>query len=184
MASIVLLFIILSSALAAPFDTWNCSPQLSKLTQEWKASVEWIKQDINGLDSSFYASPPDKVGQWVLIRKTQKGIGAAKVDQTGRLEASFEDTNCKPKIKPFTIKRPSENFFTDEALADFIKKNKSGIIYVWSPRMNLSEEGLKEIKKRPPLLANILYWYYYQKTLPEKNIKNCKMRSVLILLDE
>jgi hypothetical protein len=169
----MLYLILATSAWATPFDSWKCSVQLAKLTKEWKATNEWIKQDLGGLESSFYASPTDKVGQWVLIRKTSKGIGVAKADQNGRLEASFEGSSCTPKTKPYTNKITSQNLFTDKNLAVYIQQKKNGLIYVWSPRMHLSKDGLQEIKKaaeksKTPLLILLA------KDVPEQEYQKLK----------
>lgn len=149
-----ILFILLLlplQAIATPFDNWECSSQILKLTKDWKATGDWEKKNVNGLESAFYASPTNIVGQWVLVARNEKGIGLSKASQEGRLEVSFEAGKCKPNIKPFTNPKPSSTYFTDQNLKEFIQKKKTGIIYVWSPRMHLSQNGLAEIKKAAEL---------------------------------
>ena len=53
---------------------------------------------------------------------------------------SFKETRAYPKLSASTG-------FTDKDLFDFISKYKKGVVYIWSPYMPLSVEGLSEIKE-------------------------------------
>ena len=147
MAILIFILLTLLQVHAAPFEAWSCFSQVKKLAQEWKSTEVWDKHYLSGLSETFYASPTDHIGQWVLIKQINKGVAVAKAEQAGRLEVSFEAPDCKPKVKSFGRSTISQNFFTDKNLIDHIKKNGSGVIYHWSPQMNLSQDGLAEIKK-------------------------------------
>lgn len=151
------LFLTAASVFAAPYDGWSCKTNVQKLTKDWKSSSEWEKFPLSGMNEHFYGSPTKKVGEWILIRKKPDGIGVAKADQRGRLEVSFDAKTCKQTTRPYTNASPSPDFYADDKLAHFIESNKKGVIYVWSPRMGLSEKGIAEIKlatknKKLPLL--------------------------------
>ncbi len=147
-----------SFAMASPYGAWPCSKEIAQLTGEWKATNEWEKFPLGGLSDHFYGTPTNKIGEWVLLRKKTDGIGVAKADQRGRVEASFDIKSCKKTTKPFMNQPVSSEFYADDKLSQFINKNKNGVIYVWSPRMGLSEKGMEQIKlaakkRKLPLLV-------------------------------
>ena len=56
---------------------------------------------------------------------------------------------CKPRSTTQAVPKPlaaMPQTFSDDDLAELLKKNKTGIIYVWSPYMPLSVAALHEIK--------------------------------------
>ncbi|MFY7992218.1 MAG: hypothetical protein ACOVP4_02915 [Bacteriovoracaceae bacterium] len=147
-----------SMAAASPFQRWPCSKEIGQLTKEWKASETWEKFPLGGLSDHFFGAPTDKIGEWVLLRKKVDGVGVAKADQRGRVEVSIDAKSCKKTVKPYNNQPVSSDFYADDKLARFVDKNKKGIIYVWSPRMGLSEKGVEQIKlaakkKKLPLLV-------------------------------
>lgn len=144
---ISLLFISLSALAASPFEKWPCHDQLLKTSKEWKSSDHWEKHSLGGKEEYFLASETEKIGEWILARKSKKGVALARAYQGGRLEVSFEGAKCEKKIIPYMEKTPPGDYFSDKDLRSHIEKNKTGIIYVWSPRMGLSEKGIPEIQK-------------------------------------
>lgn len=144
---VLLLLLICSSVWATPFGEWPCSQFISKQAQEWKASESWEKHSIGGNAQTFYAATTPSVGDWVLVRKSAKGVAIARANQLGRIEVSFEGKDCIKKIIPYAGQKNSPDTFTDKELKSFILKHEAGVIYVWSPRMGLSEMGIKEIQK-------------------------------------
>jgi hypothetical protein len=144
-----ILFLIISSTSYAtePFEKWTCQKQIKGLVSEWGAGPAWIKHFVGGMSEHFFASPTKKVGEWILIRKTDKGEAVAKMTQEGRVEVAFEGKYChRRKAVPHLSVRP-RGFFDDQNLREFIDASPKGIIYVWSPRMPLSVKGIIEIKK-------------------------------------
>lgn len=163
------LIVLLASfiTVAAPFEKWKCSAEISKIAHEWKSSPEWSRQQMNGLESEFYASPAQDVGTWILAMKTSKGVAVAKANQEGRLEAVFVGKDCRPVLRPYTNQKVSPHYFSDQNLKDHVLKNRNGIVYVWSPRMHLSEAGISEIKKAA-LKAKLPLLVLLSKDIPEK----------------
>jgi hypothetical protein len=159
MKKLIFLTLLLSSSLyAQPFKGWACETAIAALAKEWKASSEWEKFPLGGLSEHFFGAPTDKIGEWVLLRKKNDGIGLAKADQRGRVEASFDLKTCKKTVKPFSNQTVGPDFYADDKLSKFISDNQTGAIYVWSPRMGLSEKGMEQIKlaskkKKIPLLV-------------------------------
>jgi hypothetical protein len=148
--------IIALSSYALELPPMACSEKVKSALEEWKSTGEWQEEKQAGLKGSFFASPTDKVGEWVLARRIPNGTVVSKARDDGRIEIVFDEKKCESKTKTYTHKRPKG--FTDSELESFIKKNKSGVIYVWSPRMSLSQNGIKEIqtaarsKKLPVLI--------------------------------
>lgn len=139
-------FLITSIVHAGPLDSFPCATDINALATEWKASHEWSKEMQGGLESHFYQTPTDKVGEWVLAKKLPQGAVVSKIGQGGRLEVVF-DNKCKKVVKSYPHSAPAAGHKDDKDIADFVIKNKEGAIYVWSPRMGLSQKGITEIKK-------------------------------------
>ncbi len=152
----MLLLIISVSSFALELPPLACPEKVKSILKEWKATNDWQEEKQAGLKGSFFASPTDKVGEWVLARRIPNGTVLSKARDDGRIEIVFDEKKCDSKTKTYTHKKPSG--FTDTELESFVKKNKTGVIYVWSPRMSLSENGIKEIQtaarsKKLPVLV-------------------------------
>lgn len=132
-----------------------CSEKVQSFIKEWKATGQWQEEKTVGLRSSFFASPTNVIGEWVLVRKIPEGTVISRSRDSGRIEVVLDEKKCAQKVKSYSHKKSVG--FTDRDLAKFVTKNKTGVIYVWSPRMDLSVKGISEMKaaakkKRLPLL--------------------------------
>ncbi len=144
----VLFFILLlQNAFASNFEAMPCYKEFRPLLNEWKPTNEWSKQFQGGLESFFWTSPTATIGEWVLVKDVEEGTVVGKVSQGGRIEAFFAKGSCQKTVKTYPHSAPVKGFKNDKDIASFVTKNKKGVIYVWSPRMGLSKEGIKEIKK-------------------------------------
>lgn len=144
----LLLFILFSQlSFAQDIEKLPCYSQFKPLLDEWKVTGEWNKEFKAGLKNSMFTSPTQTFGEWALIQKIDKGTVLARADERGRLEVTFKTDKCVKEAKPYLNDKISAQYFSDQEIGKFIKKNKTGAIYVWSPRMGLSEKGLKEIKQ-------------------------------------
>lgn len=140
-------FLITTVVHASPVDSFPCAKDLQSLATEWKATNEWTKEQQGGLASHFYKTPTDKVGEWVVAKKIPQGAVVSKIGQGGRIEVSFENGNCKKVVKSYPHSAPAAGHKVDKDINEFVTKNKEGAIYVWSPRMGLSQNGIAEMKK-------------------------------------
>ncbi len=152
----VLFLLIALSSFAVELPPMACPDKVKTILTEWNASKEWQEEKQAGLKSSFFATPTNKVGEWVLVRRIPTGTVVSKARDDGRIEIVFDEKKCDSKTKTYTHKK--RGGFGDSDLEAFIKKNKTGVIYVWSPRMSLSENGIKEIQtaarsKKLPVLV-------------------------------
>lgn len=151
----VFLFLISFSAFAVELPPMACPEKVKSFLTEWKATLEWQEEQQGGLKNSFYASPTDTIGEWVLVRRIPQGTVLSRSKDSGRIEVLLDEKKCEPKVKTYPHAKTAG--FSDKDLSAFIQKNKTGIIYVWSPRMDLSVKGIKEIQaaaieKKLPLL--------------------------------
>lgn len=142
-----LVFFVSSLAHAGVLDSLPCASDIKTLSQEWKASEGWSKELQGGLENTFYKTPTAVVGEWVLAKKIPGGAVISKIGQGGRLEVSFEGGKCKKVVKSYPHSAPVPGHKIDKDIHEFVTKNKEGAIYVWSPRMGLSKNGIAEIKK-------------------------------------
>jgi hypothetical protein len=132
--------------LAQEIEKFPCFSQFKNLLSEWKVTGEWTKEFKKGLGNSMLISTTQTFGEWVLVQKIDKGTVIARADDRGRLEVTFKTDKCVQEVKPYLNDKISPQYFTDKEIANFLKHNKAGVIYLWSPRMGLSEKGIKEIK--------------------------------------
>lgn len=146
MKFLAFLFFI-SSAMAAPLDEVPCSSGLKVLFQEWKARDEWSKELMGGPENYFYASPTDVIGEWVVFKKIPEGAVISKVNETGRIEAVFKGKKCEKEVKTYTHDKPGPGLVHDDEIREFVTTNKKGVIYVWSPRMGLSQKSIAAIQR-------------------------------------
>ncbi len=152
----LLLLLITLSSFAVELPPMACPEKVNAILKGWKSTGEWQEEKQAGLKGSFFASPTPRVGEWILVRRIPIGTVVSKARDDGRIEVVFDEKKCEAKTKTYTHKkRPG---FGDSDLESFIKKNKTGVIYVWSPRMTLSQNGIKEIQtaarsKKLPVLV-------------------------------
>lgn len=151
----VVLFLFSFSLHAVELPPMACPAKVKSYLSEWKATQEWQEEKQGGLKNSFYASPTATIGEWVLVRRIPQGTVLSRSSQTGRIEVLLDEKKCAPSVKSFPHAKAKG--FSDKDLAAFVAKNKTGAIYVWSPRMDLSLKGIKEIQaaareKKLPLL--------------------------------
>lgn len=167
---------VIGKAFAAPLDTIVCKSKVLELAQEWKSLNQWSTQYQGGLENQFLASPTPVVGEWVLIREIPNGTVIAKVGQGGRIETTFQGKNCSKDVKTYPHPAPQPGMVTDKDIGAFVKDKKTGAIYIWSPRMILSQKGIPEITKAAAALKLPLL-VLLDKDVPAKEVK--QLRKVL-----
>lgn len=144
--TLFLLIFMTQLCFAQDIEKFPCFSQFKNLLTEWKVTGDWTKEFKAGLEKSMQVSTTEKFGEWVLVQKIDQGTVLARADERGRIEVTFKTDKCIKEVKPYVNDKISSKYFTDQEIEKFITNKKTGIIYVWSPRMGLSEKGLKEIK--------------------------------------
>lgn len=133
-------------AYASPLDKLSCQQAVKEQVKEWKARGEWVRRSFEG-DDVYFASPAEKVGEWVLVRPLPEGTGLSKLTPEGRTEIILKRGKCRKKSTQYAQPKPMKDHVGDKELQEFVDKNPKGLIYVWSPSENKSRKGLDEIKK-------------------------------------
>ncbi len=179
-----LLSILVSSltAWASLPSQFPCAGEAEKISKSWASLDEWNKQLQNGLKDHFYASPTAKVGEWVLIKNVSEGVVLSKADQQGRLEVSLKGRGCTKETTLYPHS-PAKTAVTDVEIRRFVEKNSQGLIYVWSPRMPLSQEGIKEIQSAAKQLKLPLLVLMEKDISPTEKEKLSKKLGPLVVTD-
>jgi len=139
-------FLLIPMAQASPLDKLSCSHVVKEQVKEWKARGEWERRSYEG-DDIYFASPGEKVGEWILVKPLPEGTGLSKVTPQGRVEILLRRGQCRKKSTQFAQPKPLKDHVSDKDLQEFTEKSPKALIYVWSSSENKSREGLTEIKK-------------------------------------
>lgn len=133
----------------------TCGEQVKKLITKWGAIGSWQMSPsfVNPGKEFTFKSPSLNIGEWVQIQfKTDRTIILEKLTATTIISKSYADkgNSCDSKIvlKSFEYNdKYMKNAFTDFQLKESLKRNKKGVIYIWSPNMPLSVTGLDYLLK-------------------------------------
>jgi hypothetical protein len=137
--------------LSSDFSGVPCFSQLQQTVSQWNVSADWKQQPPDPEHSVVYASPTNRIGEWVFIGKTKSGtLKASRVTDSEKMNVAWSESGCKAEIH--LSHRPPQrvqvkNSFTDEDLRVLVGKNPKGIIYTWAPEMHFSREGLPLIQR-------------------------------------
>ncbi len=142
----LLFLFLLPAAYASPLDKLTCSQVVKEQVKEWKARGEWERRSFEG-DDVYFASPGEKVGEWILVKPMSDGTGLSRVSPEGRVEIILRSPRCRKKSTQYAQPKPLKDHIGDKELQDFVNQNPKALIYVWSSTENKSRKGLDEIKK-------------------------------------
>ena len=137
---LTLFFLIFMTQLcfAQDLEKFQCFGQFKNLLAEWKVTGDWTKEFKAGLQKSMLVSTTEKFGEWVLLQKIDQGPVLARADERGRLEVTYKTDKCVQEVKPYLNEKIPSQFFTDQEIGNYIKHNKAGAIYIWSPHAHFS----------------------------------------------
>jgi hypothetical protein len=152
----MLLSLLVSIAFAAPSvplkfkgdpaGEFKCFKQMKDIIKDNSPVGEWrmkVKPDL----TPQYLRPTKTLSKWIKLEKNQNEEIVIRETPFDQMIVRF-DKNCKRSMSVVkTNYYQTPNGFTDYKLAQTVQKNKSGIIYTWSPNMNLSVEGIKYIQE-------------------------------------
>lgn len=131
-------FILLISPLhsAEPFfKKLACANQVFSTISGVGTPTKWVK------NKKLVSSKLEEGGSVsVLVKEKQSIVSVEK--ELFKARAVIKAPDCKIKIKSFDNDLKG---FRDENLKKLVSKNKSGMIYLWSPHMTISVQELSEI---------------------------------------
>lgn len=145
MVKLLLCLLFTLNAFGMDLPPMGCPEKVRSFLKEWKVLNQWQEEKQGGLKNSFFASPTSEIGEWVLARRTPKGTVISRARDSGRIEVFLDEKKCLPVTKSYP--HGKRKGFTDSELSKFITTHGTGVIYVWSPRMDLSVKGIQEIQK-------------------------------------
>ena len=129
-------------------DHVPCKSKTLQILSKWSHSYTW-RQGLKTEKVQFVKSPLEGVGHWIKLKVEGSQIDLTKISPDLIQTVSLKSSICKLKISKSKIHQPSGGF-TDSVLQKILedsRKNKtSGLIYAWSPRMNLSVKGMHEAR--------------------------------------
>jgi hypothetical protein len=139
----------------------TCQQQVKKLIIDWDASGSWqmLPTFVNAGKEFTFKSPTSSIGEWVQIQfESENAITLKKMSAKTIISKKFEDKGnaCNGEIvlrKLKNNKKHIKNIFTDLQLKESLRKNKKGVIYIWSPNMPLSVIGLNYLLKHAKKLG-------------------------------
>lgn len=133
-----LIFWLLSQlvvAAVAPLSNISCLDQIVTVVEAAGESTQWLRFPggvASRLGTGSVAVYPDGAKTQLLLvtEKTTTGL-------------AFEAPGCSSQLLFSRATTPS---FRDIDLAELMKQNTKGLIYVWSPQMELSVKEVSELK--------------------------------------
>ncbi|PIK16533.1 hypothetical protein [Halobacteriovorax sp. JY17] len=136
---ILILSTPLSYAQKAPLlKKLKCSDAVFKAISSLGEPKEWRKSLDGSVSTDFESGGKVQVDAGAdksLITSIQNGVN---------LKLEFSAPDCKMKVLKISS---SHGGFLDRDLDQLLKKEKMGVIYLWSPHMSLSVYELVEMKK-------------------------------------
>lgn len=125
----------------------HCSHEVAKKIKSFGEPSRWVRM-IAGRPGDFAYRAPIDIGSWVQVVVTKDTTTLSKMTESNAISFHYKNESCVPesaiKNAPLEV-LPKENMLGDIALKELVKKNKTGVIYVWSPHMTLSAQGYHTI---------------------------------------
>src|SRR6476469_4762824 len=91
--------LLLSFVFAGALPPMACPEKVSTFLKEWKSRNEWQEENESGFRQVFYATPTNKIGEWILVRRIPQGTVMSRAQKDGRLEVLLDEKNCNPQTK-------------------------------------------------------------------------------------
>lgn len=129
-------------------NSLRCQKQVKDVLKEWRYTAEWSKHLSPEENEGVVLNSPTKTfASWVSLKVKNQEVSMELVRPMAVKRISF-NLSCQPETE-VQFPKPTyslKNRFTDEELKNFIDKNQTGLIYVWSTGMPWSVEGIKHIR--------------------------------------
>lgn len=139
---------LFNRAFGAASDPTGCANALQETVNEWHGTGQW--RSLAPYPTPREASPTQTVGVWLERAHLERGTTELRrISEQQTDIASFGAAGCSLGVRTIhrTFNRDSNAYaFDDAALDSLISANGRGMIYVWSPRMPLSVQGLSEAR--------------------------------------
>ncbi len=124
------------------------APIEAKLGQ-YNVSAPWVRY-IAGDVGTFAYRAPIKIGEWVQVTVEKNAVTVSKMTESEAVTYRYHDDSCVPQValqKAPANSLPPLGALGDVALQKLIEKEQNGVIYIWSPMMDLSPKGYHVISE-------------------------------------
>ena len=132
--------------LARLAETLACQPQLQEQLMQWGGTGPGFKEAAPRAADSRYTIATDKIGRWIVLSSSDAQLEMVRLDES-RLEHIQWDENCRATVSSKTLlSTPAPEDYSDSNLRTLLSQTDAGLIYLWSPHMLLSVDGVKELQ--------------------------------------
>ncbi|MEO5667176.1 MAG: hypothetical protein ABIR96_03880 [Bdellovibrionota bacterium] len=126
----------------------RCSTDVAHVLDHWGAIGKWKLSNVDMDGAHVYRGRTSWSGVWIEARRyANDEVTAFRITNNSLTTATWRNANCTPSLRVDTSTQ-KKNFaygrFSDHDLDTLLKQGGKGMIYIWSPHMNLSMIGLKE----------------------------------------
>jgi|GEM_PF-4532557 len=129
----------------------RCSDIVSQALDKWGSLGQWRMSNIDMDGAHIYRGRTSWSGVWLEVRRyANDEVTAFRMTSNTLTSASWRRANCTPSIRVDTSTQQKSflyGSFNDANLDAMLKREKTGIIYIWSPHMKYSLRGMREILK-------------------------------------
>ena len=126
---------------------WACDNQLVEnflIDQSAIRDEAFIAPDLKN-SGLVFRFPTNEIGKWVLVKIGEDETELISISQQ-KIEIATIDQECAWRTEIHTgLMNTGPTDFTDTDLAALLSRNERGIIYLWSPHMQLSLDGVREL---------------------------------------
>lgn len=129
-----------------PSKNFKCWKKIQNQMGKDEIEGKW-RAKLNPKNSFMYMAPTSRVGRWWILDKEEKFEILVKETAFDRIVFKFPLRNCQPEMAHVVFSNPLIAGFSDASLAQAMEKNKTGLVYTWSPGMGFSLDGIKAIQK-------------------------------------
>lgn len=127
-----------------------CWPRAERVLKQWNCGFDWKNRFSGSLKKFAISASTSRPGVWVDLSMVESKLLVRRISDNLIVSLSFVGKDCARTLASTVIQAQPETGFSNHKLRQVLQtsaQSKSrGIIYVWSPKMPLSERGLAEVK--------------------------------------
>jgi hypothetical protein len=156
----------------------RCQKSVSAALKTLGVLPHWRRQVDPGPGGLSYRTNTTQFGKWIEVHiAPNSNLELHQVDPAGSQTINW-DLACVKKTTITKNKDAGVNAFRDSDLAELMKKNKTGLIYIWSPGMVYSMDFYPEFERtahQMKLPLTVLMDPYFDETQAKEKAQEFKM---------
>ena len=137
------------------FPNGKCQKQFEAQLQKFfpKTQPQWSRVVDPHFNTRAFRAATDKIGEWHEVHSVEKSAPKAFFYTPTTITEFQWNKNCVlkkksgPGIEFFPKDTAKSEAFKDSDLANILKTQKSGVIYLWSPRMVYSVTEFNRVRE-------------------------------------